>query len=619
MMTIRFVPFLLTIWLLQFTPAQVCGQPVNSPRIVGGQASSDGAWPWQVSVLQSGYHICGGSLIDKEWVLSAAHCFYDALFPGQYNLVFGAYQLLNLSNNVDITYVRNIILHPAYNGKAGSRGDIALIQLLSPVNFTNNILPVCLPESSANFYTNNNCWVTGWGHIQSGVALEKPWTLQEVNVPLINQGICNILYNSAPVEHMTWNPIKPDMFCAGYAEGGKDSCQGDSGGPLVCKVQEGWTQAGIVSWGIGCGQRYHPGVYTSVSYYANWIDDIMHGRNTNSGSENDGPENNGSQNIPLVAIFILTPLLALLIMEAKAGETMTIVPSQLVVWLLQLMILQGAVSAETACGEPVTSPRIVGGQPANNGEWPWQVGIYINGAQACGGSLVANQWVVSAAHCFLEDGEYKVLLGAYQLSNPSTNMLDSSVQKVFSHPDYNGHDGSPGDIALVQLTSPVNFTDYILPVCLPDASIQFSSESNCWVTGWGQTQENVNLGAPGTLQELQVDFITRDTCNALYNTNPTAEIGTNPILPDMICAGYSEGGKDACWGDSGGPLVCQLNGIWNLAGVVSWGDGCARANRPGVYTSVTYYAGWIQATMDDGLTSTPAITLLLVSLAVALL
>ncbi|XP_060636575.2 serine protease 27-like [Anolis sagrei] len=298
MRAIRIVPCLLAVWLLQLIPAQVCGQPVISGRIVGGQAATNGAWPWQVTVLRSTYFICGGSLIDKEWVLSAAHCFYKATNPDEYLLLFGAYELLNLSNDVGVRRVKRIILHNDYNGDDDSSGDVALLQLSSPVDFTNNILPACLPESSAEFYANTDCWVTGWGNTQYEVPLNKPMTLQEVNLPLIKRETCNSYYNKRPVQGLSSNPVKADMFCAGYERGGKDSCQGDSGGPLVCKVQESWFQAGIVSWGVGCAKPNYPGVYASVPYYSTWIRAGLEGRDPNS----------GSQNAPFLAILMF-PLL----------------------------------------------------------------------------------------------------------------------------------------------------------------------------------------------------------------------------------------------------------------------------------------------------------------------
>uniref|UniRef100_A0A8D2JAP7 Peptidase S1 domain-containing protein n=1 Tax=Varanus komodoensis TaxID=61221 RepID=A0A8D2JAP7_VARKO len=279
---------------------------------------------------------------------------------------------------------------------------------------------------------------------------------------------------------------------------------------------------------------------------------------------------------------------------------------------------------DTACGQPVISPRIVGGQPASEGSWPWQVSILHNYEPVCGGSLISEQWVVSAAHCFFHnlDAAYVTFplfihFQTYKLADPSPNMIISDVEEIISHPDYAGYDGSMGDIALMKLKSPVNFTDYILPICLPDASVNFFPGERCWITGWGQILQGESLQAPQTLQELEVPIISRDECNNLYNT--TDEM--NPIKADMICAGYPEGGKDACQGDSGGPLACKRDAVWTLAGVVSWGDGCAKPNHPGVYTLVPFYADWIQDTMagNGGLHKTLTMTLLFMSLALNLL
>uniref|UniRef100_A0A8D2IZF8 Peptidase S1 domain-containing protein n=1 Tax=Varanus komodoensis TaxID=61221 RepID=A0A8D2IZF8_VARKO len=272
-----------------------CGKPViQSPRIVGGQPASNGSWPWQVSILQDNRFICGGSLIADQWVLSAAHSI------NQYKVLLGAYQLLNLINTVVVSGVRQIILHPDYTNSIDSSGDIALLKLNTPVQFTNFILPICLPASSVRFSPNADCWVTGWGDIQTKgeeLNLPPPLTLQELKVPLISRTICNYLYNHFPVIDLPRNPIKLDMICAGSVEGGKDSCQGDSGGPLVCNLPEGWTQAGIVSWGFGCAQPGHPGVYTFVPFYADWIQKTMNG---------------GLQSAPLATLLLLPLALTLL-------------------------------------------------------------------------------------------------------------------------------------------------------------------------------------------------------------------------------------------------------------------------------------------------------------------
>ncbi|XP_015742837.2 serine protease 27-like [Python bivittatus] len=299
---------------------------------------------------------------------------------------------------------------------------------------------------------------------------------------------------------------------------------------------------------------------------------------------------------------------------------MASIPPSLVVWLLLMLVLQGAARVEAACGQPVIVPRIVGGHAAAEGSWPWQASILQDNSHICGGSLINPNWIVSAAHCFSSAGTlYEVQLGAYKLLDPSPNMVTSTVKRVISHPDYSG-DGSSGDIALVELNSPVHFTDYILPVCLPASSAKFVAGTECWVTGWGHTMSSEDLAPPKILQAVEVPIIERDTCNDLYNRSRNYQLETDLVKADMICAGYEEGGKDACQGDSGGPLVCNSGGAWTLAGVVSWGEGCAEPDQPGVYISVPFYVDWINKNINSGgLSNFPKVTLLLLTFALALL
>uniref|UniRef100_A0A8C8VMP5 Peptidase S1 domain-containing protein n=1 Tax=Pelusios castaneus TaxID=367368 RepID=A0A8C8VMP5_9SAUR len=251
--------------------------------------------------------------------------------------------------------------------------------------------------------------------------------------------------------------------------------------------------------------------------------------------------------------------------------------------------------ASRVCGQPpVSVNRIVQGKDTVEGEFPWQVSLQWKGVHVCGGSLISKEWVISAAHCFYQIrnlSQYRVVLGAHQLLKPGPHWHCSSVQRIIANPRYAGQTTS-GDIALVHLAKRVNFTDYILPICLPDASISFPPGKRCWVTGWGPGESD--LPSPQTLQKLEVPIIDSETCKSLYQISMKNRLPYRKIQNDMICAGYAEGMKDACNGDSGGPMVCPVGKSWVLAGVVSWGEGCANKNRPGVYSRLTSYQNWIR-------------------------
>uniref|UniRef100_A0A6I8N425 Peptidase S1 domain-containing protein n=1 Tax=Ornithorhynchus anatinus TaxID=9258 RepID=A0A6I8N425_ORNAN len=250
------------------------------------------------------------------------------------------------------------------------------------------------------------------------------------------------------------------------------------------------------------------------------------------------------------------------------------------------------------CGRP-QPVRIVGGQEAEEGQWPWQVSLHFwtgKWTHICGGSLINHEWVLTAAHCVKNPADpwsLKIHLGERHLSI----FTQALVKQIIIHPQYEETKvDSSADIALLQLTTPVPYSHTILPICLLNQDVQLPSGARCWVTGWGATVSGVILNPcpiSDILQEVEVPLIDRETCDAFYHLGTDIPISQKRIQEDMICAGFPHGQKDSCQGDSGGPLVCNSNGIWMQAGVVSWGEGCAKPNRPGVYANAPYYAKWI--------------------------
>ncbi|XP_048026951.1 serine protease 27-like [Megalobrama amblycephala] len=245
--------------------AQVCGRPTftASSRTVGGQNASAGRWPWQASILLNGSHFCGGSLVNKEWVLTAAHC-VDSYSIFSLTVVLGRQTQKGFNPNEVSKNVKLIIKHPSYNRRTNNN-DIALLKLRSPITFTDYIRPVCLAADGSVFNNGTDSWITGWGNISRRVSLPSPNVLPEVEVPVIGNRQCSCLYGVGK--------ITDNMICAGLLEGGKDSCQGDSGGPMVSNQSSVWVQSGIVSF--GCARPEYPGVYTRVSRYQEWITSFM--------------------------------------------------------------------------------------------------------------------------------------------------------------------------------------------------------------------------------------------------------------------------------------------------------------------------------------------------------
>ncbi|RLW08919.1 hypothetical protein DV515_00002611 [Chloebia gouldiae] len=231
--------------------------------------------------------------------------------------------------------------------------------------------------------------------------------------------------------------------------------------------------------------------------------------------------------------------------------------------------------------------RITDGQRAQDGEWPWQASIQLDGTHRCGASIISNTWLVTAAHCFrgVRDPRRWTASFGILLRPPKQKKF---VRKIIVHEGYADvlldHES---DVAVVELASPIEFTSDVHSVCLPEASHVFPDNTSCFVTGWGAL-ENDGYSV-NQLRQAEVRIINTEVCNR-------RQVYGGAITAGMLCAGYLEGQVDACQGDSGGPLVqANSRGIWYLVGIVSWGDECGKRNKPGVYTRVTYYRNWIHS------------------------
>uniref|UniRef100_A0A8C1G877 Plasminogen n=1 Tax=Cyprinus carpio TaxID=7962 RepID=A0A8C1G877_CYPCA len=243
------------------------------------------------------------------------------------------------------------------------------------------------------------------------------------------------------------------------------------------------------------------------------------------------------------------------------------------------------------CGQPAVKPkrcfgRIVGGCISKAHSWPWQISLRTRGKiHFCGGTLINAHWVLTAAHC-LERSEspsaYKILLGIHTERATESSKQERDVSKIIKGP-------AGTDIALLKLDRPALLNDKVLPACLPDKDYIVPSDTECYVTGWGETE---GTGGEGFLKETGFPVIENKVCN-----RPSFLNGL--VKEHQMCAGNIEGGTDSCEGDSGGPLVCFSQNTFVLQGVTSWGLGCAKAMKPGVYTRVSKFINWIEQSMKE--------------------
>nr|XP_033799448.1 urokinase-type plasminogen activator [Geotrypetes seraphini]XP_033799449.1 urokinase-type plasminogen activator [Geotrypetes seraphini] len=260
----------------------------------------------------------------------------------------------------------------------------------------------------------------------------------------------------------------------------------------------------------------------------------------------------------------------------------------------------------TTCGQRSHKLfRIVQGRSTPVESQPWIATIFRHSRKyhqdsfICGGSLINPCWVVTAAHCFPESTkpeDYNIILGNSKLDETDHDKEQRfQVQKIILHEDYTDETGAyVNDIALVKIRSASGYcaveNDYVQTICLPPSNLSLKNGYECEIAGYGQ-QDSSDWFYSQILKSARVQLISQHLCRS------EAYYG-KLITSNMFCAGDPQWKVDACKGDSGGPLSCEHNGNMHLYGVISWGDDCAKQNKPGVYTRVTHYLPWINSHMN---------------------
>ena len=250
-----------------------CGRQLlqRSSKVVGGNDTYDGEFPWTVSVRRNDHHHCGGVIVGKKWILTAAHCVQSRI-PSSFVVRIGEFDLQRPDYHSRDYAVDKIVIHENYSGLVKSSlssingADIALLKTKTDIVMDEHAWPVCFP-SVDNTYAGQEAVVVGWGkrHEKSDVYSER---LQKARIPIIENRICRNWFRLAGRDMQ----INDKIICAGFRDGGRDACHGDSGGPLLSKIDDQWSVIGVVSTGIGCARPLLPGLYSRVSSYYKWIE-----------------------------------------------------------------------------------------------------------------------------------------------------------------------------------------------------------------------------------------------------------------------------------------------------------------------------------------------------------
>uniref|UniRef100_G1S214 Serine protease 53 n=1 Tax=Nomascus leucogenys TaxID=61853 RepID=G1S214_NOMLE len=496
-----------------------CGQHGPGPPKPQEGNTVPGEWPWQASVRKQGAHICSGSLVADTWVLTAAHCFEKAAATelNSWSVVLGSLQREGLSPGAEEVGVAALQLPRAYNHYSQG-SDLALLQLAHPTTHT----PLCLPQPGHRFPFGASCWATGWDQDTS----DAPGTLRNLRLRLISRPTCNCIYNQLHQRHLS-NPARPGMLCGGPQPGVQGPCQGDSGGPVLCLEPDGhWVQAGIISFASSCAQEDAPVLLTNTAAHSSWLQARVQG-----------------------AAFL-----------AQSPETPEMSDEDSCV----------------ACG----SLRTAGPQAGAPSPWPWDARLMHQGQLACGGALVSEEAVLTAAHCFIgrqAPEEWSVGLG--------TRPEEWGLKQLILHGAYTHPEGGY-DVALLLLAQPVTLGASLRPLCLPYVDHHLPDGERGWVLGWASPGAGIS-----SLQTVPVTLLGPRACSRLHAA-PGGD--GSPILPGMVCTS-AVGELPSCEGLSGAPLVHEVRGTWFLAGLHSFGDACQGPTRPAVFTALPAYEDWVSS------------------------
>ncbi|XP_066591615.1 ovochymase-1-like [Prorops nasuta] len=497
-----------------------------TPRIVSGENAKEGEFPYHVSLQYKGknFHFCGGSILNEYYVLTTAQCLDDE-DPHDIIVIAGVvdYNLKNYTHEV-----QEFILHKGYNPNDSFLNDIALIKVKTPFERVPTIKNALLPSKDEPINAGDEVVISGWGRTAFGGP--KSNVLKRVNILIIGQEYCKRMYEKT-------DKIYETQICTYDPKASKGACYGDSGGPLTLNGKV----IGIVSWAKACALTDYPTVYTRVSSYVDWI-------------KEHAVYSDRSSSICHISLTMAITVLCLLALVAASQA----LPFDL-------------------------TPRIVNGQDAKEGEFPYQVSLQYKAGRFhyCGGSILNEYYVLTAAHCIMGKNPNSFVVIAGVINNELGNYTHE-VEKVIYHEKYDPYETLVNDIGLIKVKTPFEKVPTIKSVTLPAKDDVIREGDEVVTSGWGRLWQ----GGPATniLQHANIYVADQTYCSQMYKKMDL------PIYDTEVCAYNPKTPRGSCHGDSGGPLT--LNG--KIIGIVSWTKACALTDYPTVYTRVSSYLDWIK-------------------------